>query len=174
MHNFKVGDEVKRKDGDKFGLGCVKQFTTVTIGTIDRNKIWFKETSTWLHFSNIELVKEKPFMKEDLKAGLHAVKTRDGKVWLVTAHGFSYIDGHNTLDVVNCNMMCSRYSSYDIMEVFELKNSWGLDKILADRNLKSIWKREKPKSNQQLEFEELQEKIKELQKQAAKLGATLC
>ena len=49
---FKVGDTVSRKNGTKFS----NDYTTATVSNVDGNKIWFKDTGTWLPKGDLNIV----------------------------------------------------------------------------------------------------------------------
>jgi hypothetical protein len=120
------------------------------------------------------LGKTMQFTKSDLKAGLHFVKSEDGRYWAVLDKVISYADTFVSIERYSDNLKLETSSTtdYDIVAVYVPKCRSSIGYYLKGQYLTPIWERTK-QTPAQKEMEVLQAQAKALQEQITKLQGTL-
>lgn len=157
---FKVGDKVKRKDGDFFSNE--EKVVTVSHILLAHNLVGgfvvvFAETGTNMHEDALELV-ETSFTKADLKDGM-VVTYRDGEERVVFAGNlfkkdFDFLRVASPLKWYSEELATDSFRSLDIMKVTYM------DEVL--------WEREEETAEQK-RIKELEEGIAKMQEELNKL-----
>ena len=81
-NKFKVGDKVKKINGDLFGEFRDKPHKVVTIEKIDDYSIWFKETRTNLAFCDIDEIEKVTENKTKLTFKEFVNEAEEGKIYV--------------------------------------------------------------------------------------------
>jgi hypothetical protein len=121
------------------------------------------------------------FTKSDLKAGVHFVKSEDGRYWAVLDKVISYADSFMSIERYSDNLKLESSSTtdYDIVAVYAPKCRSSIDYYLKGQYLTPIWERTE-QTPAQKEMKVLQAQIDkgaaymtELHEQAKRLQAKL-
>ena len=165
MFKFKVGDKVKRKDGDFFSNG--EKVLTVSRILLAHDSasgfvVVFEETGTNLHEDALELA-EIPFTKSDLKDGM-VVTCRNGQT-RISFDGKLYnminVSCSSSLKYFNDDLTYLKYFNDDLIYPFYK----DVDIIKVEYMGEVLWERKEEPKKVKLELEVTPEQAEMIKKQ---------
>lgn len=145
-NKFKVGDKVKKINGDLFGEFRDKPHKVVTIEKIDDYSIWFKETRTNLAFCDIDEIEKVTENKTKLTFKEFVNEAEEGKIY-VSRMGVEFYKEYKNIkiklpDGVKTNKLSIPVDSILTLKKKEYKFTEAIEKAREGNIIMSLVSRE--------------------------------